>query len=749
MNSTKRHMIDSQSIHKQAKKLRTIFDKSITCIENLPNEIFYEIFTYLEGCKLYEAFTNLNTRFQHLLTSSYVLLNIQISSCPETILERRCTHIIKPNKHQIVSISLLNYCGNDEMFTLFAIDSSFTQLESLVLKNIDENKIIKILSNLISLFRLFFLTIYLNDNCQDLCKLIKFTRMPIASNKQYSSIEYMNIGHRCTINQIISLLSYTPRLSHLTCEELFELQHRIPIQIPITLSNLTHISIGFCKIRFAHFEIFLQKFCAQIKFLRIMTSNYFAYLDIDRWERLIQDYMPHLCQFYFQYYQIIDHWFLFAPYRWLMNRSTSLFWTSRRCIFECHLDIDSRSHGQIIYSLRFSKNKMSTSNRCIINQTDLYDSAIITNGKYVAKSSQLTVSCLDFTQCNIILVEKIRAFLLTVHFNHLNINCKWVPISTLIKLIWYLPNLHSLHVSNLTILAIKSLSIDDLENFRLASKENKIIEVHLAQMIEFKQAQFLIDLCPGMQHFTVECLNGVNIEMVVQFLLIDNCTKFSNLCILCLYGSICNFETIENFKIMINREQQLHDYTVTSKISPVFNRMLYSNGFRESKTSEIILPGKQYLHIIELLKCIYPNILKSIDNSNAMYLLPLSDEYSIVILKKNIERYFISTINSISYKYGDNLTRLFDLLSLSQLYRLNKLEENICEQLTNHFDIEQWNKIDLSIDLRCHLLELYAKKQQMKLKEKQNKLNQLEDLCLKQKFEIQRLKSQLEVNQQQ
>jgi hypothetical protein len=176
--------------------------------------------------------------------------------------------------------------------------------------------------------------------------------------------------------------------------------------------------------------------------------------------------------------------------------------------------------------------------------------------------------------------------------------------------------------------------------------------------------------------------------------------------------------------------------------------MLYSNGFRESQTNEIKFPGKQYLHIIELLKCIYPNILKPIDNSNAMHLLPLSDEYSIFILKKNIERFFISSINTTSYKYGDNLTRLFDLLSLSKLYRLNKLEENICEALTNHFSVEQWNKSDLPIDLRCHLLELFINKQQIKLKDKQTKLNQLEDLCLKQKFEIQRLKNETDNNLQ-
>ena len=172
--------------------------------------------------------------------------------------------------------------------------------------------------------------------------------------------------------------------------------------------------------------------------------------------------------------------------------------------------------------------------------------------------------------------------------------------------------------------------------------------------------------------------------------------------------------------------------------------MLFSNGFRESKTNEIHLPGKEYSHIIELFKCIYPNILKSIDQTNVMDLLPLSDEYSIVILKKNIERFLISSINLLTYKYGDNRTRLFDLLSLAELYRLTKLEEAICEHLTNHFPMEQWNRKDLPLELRCRLLELFANKQEIKLKEKQTRLKQLEDQSVRQKFEIQRLNSQLE-----
>lgn len=172
--------------------------------------------------------------------------------------------------------------------------------------------------------------------------------------------------------------------------------------------------------------------------------------------------------------------------------------------------------------------------------------------------------------------------------------------------------------------------------------------------------------------------------------------------------------------------------------------MFYSNGFRESQSKEISLPGKEYSHILELLKCIYPNILKPIDQTNAFYLLPLADEYSILILKRNIEKYLLSSINSISYKYGDSLKRLLELVALAQLYRLTRLEESLCDYLTTNFSVQQWNHSDFSAEFRCRLFELFVRKQEEKLKEKQMKLKQLEDSNLKQKFEIQRLKSQLQ-----
>ena len=40
---------------------------SITCIENLSNELFNEIFGYFDDCEIYNAFSYLDNRFQQFL----------------------------------------------------------------------------------------------------------------------------------------------------------------------------------------------------------------------------------------------------------------------------------------------------------------------------------------------------------------------------------------------------------------------------------------------------------------------------------------------------------------------------------------------------------------------------------------------------------------------------------------------------------------------------------------------------------
>jgi hypothetical protein len=104
MGKTKRKSNVNNSSNK---KFRS--DLSINCIENLSNEIFYEIFDYLNAPEIYIAFSSLNYRFQQLLVNSSILYRIKLidDSISEFMLIYHWAHIMCLNREQIVSIQLL------------------------------------------------------------------------------------------------------------------------------------------------------------------------------------------------------------------------------------------------------------------------------------------------------------------------------------------------------------------------------------------------------------------------------------------------------------------------------------------------------------------------------------------------------------------------------------------------------------------------------------------------------------------
>ncbi|CAF4907485.1 unnamed protein product, partial [Rotaria sp. Silwood2] len=69
----------AESIDLQIKKSRIKLEKDDSLkiyLENLSNELFYEIFDYLDSCDLYKAFSNLNIRFLNLIFRSSFPLKI-------------------------------------------------------------------------------------------------------------------------------------------------------------------------------------------------------------------------------------------------------------------------------------------------------------------------------------------------------------------------------------------------------------------------------------------------------------------------------------------------------------------------------------------------------------------------------------------------------------------------------------------------------------------------------------------------
>ena len=114
----------------------------MTSMENLSNELFYEIFDYLNGIDIHNAFLNLNHRFQQLLNSSFLLYKIQLDSPSDEFYTNINKQIIFPNRHQIFSIHSLLTQLNDEIILSYNIDSSFIRLESLVVNTNEPDELI-------------------------------------------------------------------------------------------------------------------------------------------------------------------------------------------------------------------------------------------------------------------------------------------------------------------------------------------------------------------------------------------------------------------------------------------------------------------------------------------------------------------------------------------------------------------------------------------------------------------------------
>jgi hypothetical protein len=144
-------------------------------------------------------------------------------------------------------------------------------------------------------------------------------------------------------------------------------------------------------------------------------------------------------------------------------------------------------------------------------------------------------------------------------------------------------------------------------------------------------------------------------------------------------------------------------------------------------------------------------------------LLELSEEFMIDKLKKSIEKHIISKvkiqIKSPKKLYGkeinNKLVYLTDLLRLSVLFNLKKLNQECIDTIATHFDkssIDQLFAQNEFIDVdKCTKLNIFKKKCEVlenKLKTDEKKYKDMQDEILRQRFEIHHLKNMLQQQNQ-
>jgi hypothetical protein len=410
---------------------------AIASIENLSNEIFYEIFDYLDGYYLCKAFSNLNQHFQQLLSSSSLLLKLHVDAVDDQITINEIKQFILLYKHNIISFHFDSAPEHIPFFLSSGIDSSFIRLESLYINRLNPMIHGLLISNLTSLPRLYSFTVnnpwHPYEGLSNVYQLIltlpklKYAKcsvddydisasLSIPINTQFSSIEQLIINHNCTFKDLFPILSHTPQICYLKCQNLIAHHSILDTISPVTLANLSYISMNIQYVTFDQFEWLISKLHCQLEILRITVtlSLQTDYLNGNRWEKLLSEYLPKLEEFYFQYSKASVSGYDAPIYSDDPNPFISSFWIEQEWLLEIEMD-----SFEIIYSIcpyeLYEKESFLLKILFFLFRDRWYDIIYFTD---LGKSTRLTITCVPHDENLDFLMTDIDHVLTMAHIYH-------------------------------------------------------------------------------------------------------------------------------------------------------------------------------------------------------------------------------------------------------------------------------------------------------------------------------------------
>lgn len=322
-----------------------------TRFEDLSNELFYEIFDFLDGGCIIEIFSNLNTRFNKLIVHSSLPLKLNFSLLSKTTFQYQCNSILIPNIHRITSLRFSHHLIIDHFFTECRIDSSFIRLQTLALYNSKSDDLIPIINSLATLPRLCSLTITTIERVRSpndvYCSILRLPYLnycklsfglldphydfPLHSS-ECSPIENLIINEKCYLDRLNDFLLHMPNLKHLSCE--ISTLNTAQVHLSVISLNLISICLKLENTSFDEFQWLISGFSHQLRVLRLSTEHDLEFLNADRWQQFILGQMPYLNRFDLQHQLVIDESIEgYQMYHSLINKFRSSFWTDRNWFF--------------------------------------------------------------------------------------------------------------------------------------------------------------------------------------------------------------------------------------------------------------------------------------------------------------------------------------------------------------------------------------------------------------------------------
>ncbi|CAF1140648.1 unnamed protein product [Adineta steineri] len=559
MATMKRSLTFKELSEENPKKLRK---GELNSIENLSNEIFYEIFDYLDGLDICIAFSNLNYRFQQLLifSSFRYKINLDFSTKRENFLNN-----YKQIQHQICSISfIISKKSMNKLLISFQIDRSFNNLQSIRIDNIPKDKLISLLVHLSELPCVHSLNIQTTDSIEDLSHIYQliFSLPKLKSNElsshrnedsisilmpnnnQISPIEYLKIGHWYTFDEFNALISYTPNLRHLKLSHISKDESDIEDMLPVNLNNLIHLSIFTVHLNFNKVEFFIEKMNSKLKSLRVIaySNRDTTYLYAYRWEKLISQNFPQLKKFSLCFREL-GYGRNCPIYDGGLNQFISPFWIQRNLIF----DIEIYEYN-IQYYVRPYKYR--------------WYNDINSSREHPTKSTQLTIKYVYSRESPFILFNQIKRILNVTQIYHLNIE-QQISNERLMQIIHLLPNLISINIYSLEFYREISFLNQGYPTTSALEHAKKIKYVYLGTASTIKDIYFLMSFCRQMEYLSVECIENMNIQLFLKDILKEiNQKHYGYLHLLCIFIRTADDQMIKQLNQMIYDEKLLLDYTI-------------------------------------------------------------------------------------------------------------------------------------------------------------------------------------------
>ncbi|CAF1287375.1 unnamed protein product [Rotaria sp. Silwood1] len=524
-------------------------------LEDLANEILYEILDYLDTYDVYKAFCHLNQRFKNLLLSSNVPKKINISIMSRSKFEDYSINILLSNRQRIQLLRLTNPFIVDAIFSPPNIISEFIRLETLILENIQSNHLddifycLKSLPNFHSLiFQLAYPIDYLTDIFSNIlplpklkyCKItyydIRIRKAPLyidLTEFDRSPIEHLIINGYFPFELLNYLLCCLPRLCHLSINCLHINDNRdMEIQLPlIELKYLEYVSLKLNGTTpFNQFENLAKRFFRHVKSLRLTTYFEKAYLNAQRWESLILSYMPNLHIFDITHrdfaqidlschdvmhqfnssFWIEREWFFTHQHVWGSSEKDRIFYSTNPYQRQDHLlcvECDNRNFQNIK-----EININSVTHLSIYNEEAIYNSI-----NYFPNVIQLSIDY-PFKTSNYSISTTLNRLLPLKQLTRLNFGHYIFPFEEIVKLLCFTRNLSVLQFEFSLRNETDIKSIQESETFQFVSKTNKIKILNILNEYSFKQLELVAGLLPRVEYLKTH-IGTRELKQMIRFLL--------------------------------------------------------------------------------------------------------------------------------------------------------------------------------------------------------------------------------------